>query len=250
MVRHRKTQPLEKTFGEQLTIKKPDLTSKIDIGVEGDQFDQRYVLMPELPSHIPTPATIDQGLEGIQRQFETMFTEDDGVTTPTKKRNRRKKNAKEDIEQQHAPLHAPGTPDHSPYSTKALKILIASPYGSKWGPEVWKSKMQRSFSRPDQANTAPPSPSSSAGESVNTRDQVESPINSPKLIMSEDAVETVEREYSPLNRKKHAASPLQLRWIEQNALNLHSSCENLHEQTSRRRSRFFRSRRRSTASFE
>ncbi len=255
MVRPSKIQPLEKEFGELLTIKTPDFTpkKKVKIGVKGRSlFDQRYELSPELPSHIPTPATIDQGLEGIQRQFETMLTEDDGVTTsstPRRKSYKFKKNAQELIKQQHAPLHSPRSPDPSPYSTKAARVIISSPYGSKWGPEVWKSKMRLPFSDTVDAKTAPPSPSSSSDESANTRDQVESPGGSPKLIVSEDTVETVERGNRQLNRKKYAASPLQLQWIEQNALNLHSSCEDScrDDQTSSRRSRFFRSRTRTTS---
>lgn len=257
MVRNSKIQPLEKEFGEQLSIKTPDFTPKktVTIGARGRSlfegcslFDQKYELSPELPSHIPTPATIDQGLEGIQRQFENMWTEDDGVTTTPRRRRKSKlkKNAQELIDQQHVPLHSPGTPDPSPYSTKAARVIVTSQYGSKWGPEVWKSKLRLPFA---DAPTAPPSPSDSSDESVNTRDSVESPGGSPKLIVSEDTVGIVERETRPLRKKKYAASPLQLQWIEQNALNLHSSCDDSgrDDQPSSRRSRFFRSRAKTTA---
>ena len=235
MIGKSKIQPIEREYGEQLTIRKPDMTSTSDVVVEKDPIDRRFDLSPEHPSHVPTPATIDGGLNEIQRQLQAMFTTDDGGITPAKKRSQRRKHV---LSPTNEPT--PVTPDHSPYSTKATKIVIASSNGSKWGPDVWKSKMRPSFSRPTHINNQPPSPSDVVGELNNAKEQFNSSKTSPKVIMSEKVVETVERNNRNQNQKRYSASPLQLQWIEENALNLHSSCQNLsqHGDPSARRSRF------------
>jgi len=228
-MRQSQIEVLERSYGEQLTIHKPDFNASFDSNEE-NPFEIRFDLIPELPSHVPTPETIDEGLEGFQRQLQTIFTADEGIIAPTRKRTG---------------LSSKGlSPHHTPESTSATKIVIASPKSSKWGPEVWKSKMRPSFSRPSHATKRPLSPSDHLGELQSARDQLESPPASSKLILSEEVVETVKRtNNSPSSQRMRSALPLQRQWMEENALNLHFSCNNLDqdENISSRR-RFFRPR--------
>ncbi len=226
----RQNQPdrLERNYGEQLTIHKPDLNASFD-GNEENPFEIRFDLIPELPSHVPTPETIDEGLEGFQRQLQTIFTADEGITSPTRKRTGLSSKSL--------------TPHHSPQSPRAIKILIASPKSSKWGPEVWKSKIRPNFSRPSHVTKRPLSPSDHIGELESASDQLESPTTGSKLILSEEVVETVKRNNRPSSQQKRSALPLQRQWMEENALNLHFSCNNLdQEENYPARRHFFRPR--------
>mmetsp|Transcript_20347 Transcript_20347/g.41899 ORF Transcript_20347/g.41899 Transcript_20347/m.41899 type:complete len:241 (+) Transcript_20347:112-834(+) len=230
MMRQTDVQPLQRKYGEQLTIRKPDLNASFNSSDEDNPFDIRFDLMPELPSHVPTPETIDEGLEGFQRQLQTIFTADEGITTPTRKRT--------------GLSQIPKTPHHSPHSPGAAKIVNASPNGSKWGPEIWKSKMGPSFSHSSHVTKRPVSPSDPVSELRSARKQLDSSPTSSKLILSEEIVETVKRNNSPASQKTRSELPqLQRRWMEENALNLHVSCNNLclDENPSSRR-RFFRPR--------
>jgi hypothetical protein len=238
MLKRRESQSPQKEFGEVLTINKSES--------DDDPLDLQFDLRPELPSHVPTPRTINQGLTGIK----TMFDADDDATTKRVKRNSNKRLSTK-------VLSTPVTPESSSDgTTRKLKILIASPSSSKWGPDVWKSKMRDPLSLPplpplpSNVTKRPPSPSSAplhksksakklnTSSTKNTSTPTQNKTN-VKVILSEESIETVDKSLhstkgaknksfnSYLNNKGFMASPLQRRWMQENELNLYSSCQDL-----------------------
>lgn len=243
MVKQMNIQHLQKQFGEVLTIHKPDLSSSSDSDGGDDSLDMRFHLRPELPSHVPTPETINHGL------FRTMFAaNDDGAEKRTKRR-------KAERQQPITDAPTPASSHAYPQTSRNLKILIDSPSSSKWGPDVWNYKRRILVAE------RPPSPSHSVGKSNSSKKQsTSSTYNSAtptqnqtsKVILSEEMVETVERtaptkmvartksSHNGANNKTPSASLLQRQWMQEIALNLHSSCqqESRGEDPSSRRSSF------------
>ena len=238
--RSRDTQPSQKEFGELFTIHIPDVISPTASEESEDAFEIQFLLQPELPSHVPTPKTIDQGLA---HNIKNIFSADEDDYIIKRKRSKSRKNESP----------TPASPSDSPSLKKTAQTVISSPNRSKWGPDVWNSKRRKFFSVPPIMTHRPPSPSNPFDELDNSFEQT-----SAKLIMSEEQVETVVRPVptttvGTANRyhnygtvpKKRVTSTLERRWLQENALNLHSSCRHLShsESTSPRRSPFsFKSR--------
>jgi hypothetical protein len=260
MVKQMNTQPLQKQFGEMITIQKPDLSSSSDSDGDDDSLlDMRFHLRPELPSHVPTPETINHGL------FRTMFATDDDDEGAKQRSNRRKADRQQPITDAPTPatLHA------SSLTPRNLDILIASPSGSKWGSDVWNYKrrvfMTECCSCPSLVAEQSSSPSHSVGNSIGSKNKsISLTYNSTtcaqnktraKLILSEETVERTtptkmvarpKSSHNVVNNKPPSASLLQRQWMQENALNLHSSCqqESRGEDLSSRRSPFMFARRR------
>ena len=130
MIKKRQIESSQKEFGELFAIHIPDLKPPDEDSLRHDEdsADFRFDLRPEFPSHVPTPDTINLG---INYQIQTIFAGDD---IKPKKRAKRQKN----LEEPANPAKAEVTPTiSSPRST--MKILIASPSSTKWGSDVWNS---------------------------------------------------------------------------------------------------------------
>jgi hypothetical protein len=138
---HHKNQP--KQFGEKIVVSKPDLSRSKSIMLEIN-LDPH----PELPSHVPTPDTIDDideswtnkvegvidnALGGIHHHFSNIFADNN--------QGKNNNNIK----------YAPSfdTPPQSPVSSGRKSIeskmlltppLSASTKTTKWGPEIWNAK--------------------------------------------------------------------------------------------------------------
>jgi len=232
-------QPCQKKFGELLKIQKPD-EHECDL-------DLSFELLPELPSHVPTPKTINQGLGPIHHQLRTLFAADDGA--PKKRRTKRRKQ-----QSQGAQSTTQAAPQ-SPHATKGYTMLVASPHSSKWGRDVWESK--RNFLRPPLMNKRPSSPSDSSQsthitaledseELVNTGDDSAPIVELAKIKRKEignDAMTLTPNTNYHINRRTSSPSPLQRKWMQENALNLHASCQDLSVESNSRRPFLFRPRR-------
>jgi hypothetical protein len=139
---HHKNQP--KQFGENIVVSKPNVSRSKSILLEID-LDPH----PQLPSHIPTPDTIDDideawtskvegvidnALGGIHHHFSNIFADNDN------NQGKNNNNIK----------YAPSfdTPPQSPVACgkKSIKSkLLLTPQSSsakttKWGPEIWNAK--------------------------------------------------------------------------------------------------------------
>lgn len=132
MINSRQIESSQKQFGELFAVHVPDLNLPEEKSLDNDDYcsDIRFDLRPEFPSHVPTPETINLG---INYHIKTMFAGDD---EKPKKRTRRRKNRKENAK----PLKVvvPPAPTLSTPTPK-MKILVASPFSTKWGSDVWNS---------------------------------------------------------------------------------------------------------------
>ncbi|OEU06651.1 hypothetical protein FRACYDRAFT_254204 [Fragilariopsis cylindrus CCMP1102] len=134
-----------KQFGEKIVFSKPDVSRSKSI-LHEINLDPHH---PQLPSHVPTPDTIDDvdepwtskvegvidnALGGIHHHFSNIFSDN----------NQGKNN--------NIIKYAPSfdTPSQSPVSlgkkTLKSKLLLTPPISSstkttKWGPEIWNAKM-------------------------------------------------------------------------------------------------------------
>eukprot|EP00535_Pseudo-nitzschia_heimii_P004087 CAMPEP_0197182958 /NCGR_PEP_ID=MMETSP1423-20130617/7137_1 /TAXON_ID=476441 /ORGANISM="Pseudo-nitzschia heimii, Strain UNC1101" /LENGTH=237 /DNA_ID=CAMNT_0042633467 /DNA_START=23 /DNA_END=733 /DNA_ORIENTATION=+ len=120
----------QKEFGELFTIHMPDLQSPNNNSLRQDEDSAslQFGLLPELPSHIPTPQTINLG---INYRLQTIFTGDD---TKPKKRTKREKT----LEKSANSTEVEGKPTIS-LPTSNMNISIASPSSTKWGSDIWNS---------------------------------------------------------------------------------------------------------------
>merc|ERR1711933_97519 len=110
----------------------PDLNSPDEQASDQSDYspDVRFDLRPEFPSHVPTPETINLG---INHHIKTMF---DGDDEKPRKRTRRQRNRKKNAKSMK--LIVPPNPTIIA-STSKMKILVASPFSTKWGSDVWNS---------------------------------------------------------------------------------------------------------------
>lgn len=258
-------EPCQKEFGELFAIHKPLISPDVSES-EDDPVELQYDLPPELPCHVPTPQTINQE-GGLGAFLKRELSSDSLDTTPSSRERRRQKLL------QTAPTTAT---DESVYACGKLQILITTPVSTKWGPDIWNSlKTSRkgffsskraadgegSVSTPKQGrrkktrgNKRPQSPVSPIGKSNDENCPPTSPKTNAKLVLSEETVETMlvaptvssnnkSRTSSFTSNKRRRASLLQRKWMQENALNLHSSCQEDCDDEDRvlsRRSRFMR----------
>jgi len=132
MINKRQIESSQKQFGELFTVQVPESNLPDEKSFDSDDYssDIRFDLRPEFPSHVPTPETINLG---INYHIKTMFDGDDGQPKKSTRRQRnRKKNAKS-MKALGLPTQTISTP------TPKMKILIASTFSTKWGSDVWNS---------------------------------------------------------------------------------------------------------------
>jgi len=283
MLRRRSVQqPCQKEFGALVSIHKPDLISPSSSDSDEDTVELRYDVPPELPCHVPTPETINQ-VRGLGGFLKRDFSQDSHDTTLSSKERRRQKllkkaptTASDDSVYACGKLQILIT---SPVSTKwgpdiwnslktnngkkSRKGLFSSSKretidSAVDGDDTASTPRQRRRKQTKGNHKIPKSPSSPVGKSSGAETgypQTPPKINS-KLVLSETTVETVfvaptvssnkknkTSSYTNNNNKILLASPLQRKWMQENALNLNSSCQEDCDdevRVSSRRSRFLR----------
>jgi len=155
----------KKEFGETVSIQKPDLQSMMDVGAirrndlgSGDDQDGDHsretqqgrrcsALIPELPSHVPTPQTIQaydepwsNKVEDALQTITTIFSA--GESSHYHHHNNTHTHSPKPGESPLPRKYAPSviTPPQSPVSTRSKKVIAAP---QSWGKDFWSSQMHR-----------------------------------------------------------------------------------------------------------
>ena len=158
----------KKNFGEKISIHKPDSDEKSGNDRRKTQQQQRSnrnvvelsvvpMLVPELPSHVPTPKTIETNLEpwtnkiedalgGIHHHIQTIFSSAGDDNNIHHQHNN--SSGKNNYTNRGKPIKyspSPNTPPESPLSTSRkskVTLTMTTPTQSKtkWGPDFWNSQ--------------------------------------------------------------------------------------------------------------
>mmetsp|Transcript_21980 Transcript_21980/g.47825 ORF Transcript_21980/g.47825 Transcript_21980/m.47825 type:complete len:376 (-) Transcript_21980:413-1540(-) len=169
----------KKNFGERIWVHKPDLRSLSNTKISDKQSgnDRRKVqqqqstnrsivelsilpmLVPELPSHVPTPKTIEtndepwtnkieDALDGIHYHIQTIFSsagDNNGHhhhnNSSGSGKNNTNTNRGKPIKNAPSPISPPESPLSTSRKSKA-PLTMATPLQSrtKWGPDFWQSQ--------------------------------------------------------------------------------------------------------------
>ena len=222
--RQQQEQPRQKEFGELFTIHKPDLTTDSDSSENSDDHHQdedpfhiRFDMTPEFPSHVPTPETIDK-VENEQRPWiPRIFSGED------------------DNEDDITTARSPMTPTASRKTLSPAYSPRATRWGSDvWNPEVWNLLRTNTF---ESTSSTDSSLDNDAGSFVSIRPEIvnlrDTMVRNKLRLMKR---RTNQSPPSPIHTDPNddndddtewsrCASPLQKKWMKQNALNLYSSCQ-------------------------
>jgi len=223
---NKKTQPPLKRFGPQVPIHRPELSSSSEFGrnsiLEGDDdpMDIQFDLRPKLPSHVPTPETIDRMDEPLLYHLQTLLfagdadNSNEGTNSETKER-RNIKNIPP----------APVTPNESPVTSSGRKLLRRTP-STKWGPDVWKSlKSSNNSINSNQSNSTGDCSSTKSISSCESFEEINDSANPDAKWRDIPVLPEVTVKTKSNNGSK---TPLQRQWIQENTLNLHSMNGSVH----------------------